>query len=41
MSDQIKGYESMWKAIVRPDRWEYLNEELGPEKFNVKMKPCV
>lgn len=41
MSRRISGYESMWKTIVRPDRWRYNWAELGPEEFLVKQKACV
>lgn len=39
MSD-IRSYESMWKAIVWPDRAQYDIEALGPKEFKVKSKPC-
>jgi transposase len=30
----------MWKAIVRPERAEYYEENLGPKEFLVKQKEC-
>ena len=29
-------YDHLWKAIIRPGRDEYLQEELGPFKFEIK-----
>ena len=30
------GYDEIWKAIIRPPRDEYVERELGPEKFIIK-----
>lgn len=30
-----KGYEELWKAIIRPPRSDYTEEDLGPEKFYI------
>ncbi|MCQ2820946.1 MAG: alpha/beta fold hydrolase [archaeon] len=32
------SYEDLWKAVIRPNRDEYSEEELGPEKFEIKGK---
>ena len=29
-------YESLWKAIIRPPRDYYTEEDLGPSFFNIK-----
>ena len=31
-------YEELWKAIIRPNRDNYRDRELGPEKFSIKHK---
>ena len=35
MSFLKKGYEDLWKAIIRPPREEYSLEDLGPTKFDI------
>ena len=32
------SYEDLWKAIIRPNRDEYKEEDLGPEKFKINHK---
>ncbi len=32
------SYDDLWKAVIRPPRDEYLDTDLGPEKFNIKGK---
>lgn len=32
------SYDDLWKAVIRPPRDEYLDSDLGPEKFNIKGK---
>ena len=32
------SYEDLWKAVIRPNRDEYTDDELGPEKFEIKGK---
>ena len=32
------SYEDLWKAVIRPNRDEYENSDLGPEKFEIKDK---
>ena len=31
-------YEELWKAIIRPNRDNYRDRDLGPEKFSIKHK---
>ena len=30
---EFSGYNTLWKAIIRPPRAEYIEKELGPQKF--------
>jgi hypothetical protein len=30
------GYDSLWKAIIRPPKAEYEMEDMGPDKFLVR-----
>ena len=32
------SYEDLWKAVIRPNRDEYKEEDLGPEKFKINHK---
>lgn len=32
------SYDDLWKAVIRPPRDEYEDNELGPEKFNIRGK---
>ena len=32
------SYEDLWKAIIRPNRDEYKEEDLGPDKFQINHK---
>ena len=32
------SYEDLWKAVIRPNRDEYKDEDLGPEKFKINHK---
>ena len=32
------SYEDLWKAVIRPNRDEYKEEDLGPEKFQINHK---
>ena len=32
------SYEDLWKAVIRPNRDEYKEEDLGPEKFKINNK---
>ena len=32
------SYEDLWKAIIRPNRDDYTDADLGPEKFEIKGK---
>ena len=32
---EMTGYNTLWKAVVRPQRAEYDISDLGPEKFIV------
>ena len=32
------SYEDLWKAVIRPNRDEYKEEDLGPEKFKINQK---
>jgi hypothetical protein len=32
------SYDDLWKAVIRPPRDAYTDNELGPEKFNIKGK---
>jgi hypothetical protein len=32
------SYDDLWKAVIRPPRDEYLESDLGPEKFIIKGK---
>jgi len=32
------SYDDLWKAVIRPPRDEYTDNELGPEKFTIKGK---
>ena len=32
------SYEDLWKAVIRPSRDEYKEEDLGPEKFKINHK---
>lgn len=32
------SYDDLWKAVIRPPRDEYHDNDLGPEKFNIKGK---
>ena len=32
------SYEELWKAIIRPNRDEYTQKDLGPERFILKQK---
>ena len=40
LSTNIFGgsYEDLWKAVIRPNRDEYKEEDLGPEKFQINHK---
>jgi hypothetical protein len=31
-------YDDLWKAVIRPPRDNYTDNDLGPEKFNIKGK---
>jgi hypothetical protein len=33
---EFKGYSSLWKAVVRPPRFEYDIADLGPQEFIIK-----
>jgi hypothetical protein len=30
---EIKGYSTLWKAIIRPPRFQYDVSDLGPKEF--------
>ena len=32
------SYEDLWKAVIRPNRDEYKEEDLGPDKFQISHK---
>ena len=32
------SYEDLWKAVIRPNRDEYTEKDLGPEKFKINKK---
>ena len=32
------SYEDLWKAVIRPNRDEYKEEDLGPDKFQINHK---
>jgi len=32
------SYDDLWKAVIRPNRDEYKEEDLGPEKFQINHK---
>ena len=32
------SYDDLWKAIIRPNKDDYNNDELGPYKFELKGK---
>ena len=32
------SYEDLWKAVIRPNRDEYKDEDLGPDKFKINHK---
>ena len=32
------SYEDLWKAVIRPNRDEYKEDDLGPEKFQINHK---
>ena len=32
------SYEDLWKAVIRPNRDEYKDEDLGPDKFQINHK---
>ena len=32
------SYEDLWKAVIRPNRDEYTEKDLGPEKFKINNK---
>ena len=40
MSFLTKGYEDLWKSIIRPPRDTYSIEDLGPAKFEIRHKLC-
>ena len=29
------SYEDLWKAVIRPNRDDYKDEDLGPDKFQI------
>ena len=35
------SYEDLWKAIIRPPRYDYLEEDLGPAEFTIKNRHYV
>jgi pimeloyl-ACP methyl ester carboxylesterase len=30
---EIKGYSTLWQAIIRPPRFQYDLKDLGPQEF--------
>lgn len=30
---EFKGYSSLWKAVIRPPRFEYELKDMGPAEF--------
>ena len=32
------SYEDLWKAVIRPSRDDYTDQDLGPEKFKINHK---
>jgi hypothetical protein len=38
---EFKGYSALWKAVIRPPRFEYELSDIGPDEFligNTKVK---
>lgn len=33
---KFEGYSTLWKAVIRPPRFEYELSDMGPEEFTIK-----
>ena len=38
---EISGYDSLWKAIIRPPRASYQYKDLGPTEFRSVNMHCI
>lgn len=38
---EIKGYSTLWKAIIRPPRFQYEMKDLGPQEFFLETMKVV